>query len=132
MSEAKRVEVQIFAEDILLWLDSQDSSNQSLRMAIKKLLAESSMQGKESIPITKGSPELPFKAENIPWKQRRNEKGPFELSDAFDNKDHQALLAFLQQHAGDSIVSNGQFYWIFNTDNKTIGRKLAKQVQRRK
>ena len=81
---------------------------------------------------TKGSTELPFKAEYIPWKSKTGDKEPFELSDSFENPDHQQLLSFLKDHVGNAITSQGFYYWVFNSDGKTIGRKPVKQIQRRK
>jgi hypothetical protein len=81
---------------------------------------------------TKGSTELPFKAENIPWKPKTGDIGPFELSDSFENPDHQQLLTFLKDHVGNAITSQGFYYWVFNSDGKTIGRKPTKQIQRRR
>ena len=68
--------------------------------------------------------ELPFKAENIKWQQRQNQKGLFELSEDYDNPDHVALLEFISEHCGNRLVSEGWFYWVF-PDSRTVGRKRS-------
>jgi hypothetical protein len=81
--------------------------------------------------ITKGSTELLFNVSKIPWKPKQGDHGPFELSDDYGNVDHQQLLAFMEKHAGGAVTSEGFYYWLF-PDGKTIGRKPAKQIQRRR
>lgn len=140
MSEAatdpRKVEVKIFAEDFLAWLDGQDSANQLLRMAIKKLLANGAMHGKESIPITKSSKQLPFNIDAIPWEDRQNEKGPFQLCSDESNADFLALRAFILQHAGGKISTRDTqgmlwYVWAF-TDQKTLGRKKSQFISRKR
>lgn len=124
-SVSKAVQVVIFAEDILIWLDAQDAANQQLRMAIRKLTAQDS-----DVRLTPRSIVLPFHVDKITWVPRTGDKGPFELSNDESNPEHKALLEFLNEHAGGAMVSEGQYYWIMN-DGKSIGRKPANQVKRK-
>jgi hypothetical protein len=93
----------------------------------QKSKKESSTVKEEATPR---SIKLPFKAENISWITKTGPRGPFELSNDYNNLDHKALLEFLKTHAGGAIVSQGFYYWIF-PDAKTVGRKPSNQVQRR-
>lgn len=139
MSEAvtdpRKVEVKIFAEDLLIWLDGQDALNQALRMGIKKLLANGAMKGKESVPLTKGSTELPYRIDLIPWQDKTNENGPFQLCDVETNADLVALRTFVLQHAGGGITTKDNqdvswYVWVFS-DSKTVGRRKSQFVKRR-
>ena len=104
---------QLFLEDMLVYLSCQEAGLVQLRMQINKVLGE-----------TKPSTKLPFNAEKIKWQQRQNQKGPFEISEDYDNADHGALLKFLREHANGCLTSEGWFYWIF-PDLKTLGRKKS-------
>jgi hypothetical protein len=126
MNESKSVQIELLAEDILLWLDTQDAANQALRMSIKKMLAQNM-----DVQLTPRNVELPFKADRITWTPRTGGKGPFELSSDENNSEHTALLEFLRVHAGGAVVSEGFYYWII-TDGKSIGRKPSNQVKRGK
>ena len=119
------ITVELFAEDILLWLDAQDATNQALRMAIKKMLSQNT-----NVQLTPRSIELPFHADRITWVPRTGGKGPFELSNDESNPEYRALFEFLREHAGGAMVSEGQYYWIMN-DGKSLARKPSNQVQRR-
>ena len=74
----------------------------------------------------RGSPQLPFDVGKICWRQTEGWKGPFELSEDHNNPEHRALLKFLVELAGERVVSEGFFYWIFQ-DGITIGRKESKR-----
>jgi hypothetical protein len=126
MTESKSVKVELFAEDLLIWLDGQDAANQALRISIKKLIAED-----VNVQVTPRSIELPFKADRIAWTPRTGGKGPFELSSDENNPEHVNLLKFLREHAGGAMVSEGQYYWIMN-DGKSLARKPSSQVKRGK
>lgn len=67
--------------------------------------------------------ELPYDPEKITWQDRTGPKGLFQLSEDYENPDHQALLKFLSEYAGGCVSSKTHFYWTFD-DKKTIGRKL--------
>ena len=73
--------------------------------------------------------KLPFNVDRITWTPRVGNKGPFELSDDYENLDHKLLLSFLKEYAGGALASQGFFYWVF-TDGKSLGRKPSKQVRR--
>jgi|GEM_PF-5081684 len=129
-------EVQISAEDLLIWLDAQDAANQALRMAVKKLLAQSSMQGKDSVPLTKDSTKLPFNIDAIPWQDKTSENGPFQLCDIETNADLVTLRTFVLDHAGGGITTKDNqgvswYVWVF-PDSKTVGRKQSQFVRRRR
>lgn len=104
---------QNFLEDMLVYLSAQEAGLVQLRQQINKILGDK-----------KPSAELPFKAEAIHWQQRKNQKGPFEISEDYENPDHKALLKFLTEHTGNCLVSQGFFYWVF-PDLKTVGRKRS-------
>jgi hypothetical protein len=55
--------------------------------------------------IMKDPTKLPFDVAKIPWIDRANEKGKFQVSEDYDNPDHKALLKFLNEHAGGCIQS---------------------------
>lgn len=110
---------QEFLEDMLTYLAAQEAGLVQLRMQINKILGE-----------TKPSTKLPFDVEKIKWQQRQNQKGPFEISEDYDNPDHKALLKFLTEHAGNCLVSQGFFYWVF-PDLKTVGRKRSDLCRRK-
>jgi hypothetical protein len=74
----------------------------------------------------KGSPQLPFDVAKIRWRQAQGKNGPFELSEDNGNPEHKALLKFLVELAGERVVSEGFYYWIFQ-DGITIGRKKSKR-----
>jgi len=96
------IKVELFAEDLLLWLDAQDAANQQLRMAIKKLTAQNM-----NVQLTPRSIELPFHTDRITWVPRIGGKGPFQLSNDESNPEYKALLEFLREHAGGALVSEG-------------------------
>jgi hypothetical protein len=77
-------------------------------------------------PKVKGSTKLPFDASKIPWIDRENEKGKFQVSEDYDNPEHKALLKFLNEHAGGCVNSEGFFYWVYK-NGSTIGRKLKRK-----
>jgi hypothetical protein len=76
-------------------------------------------------PKVKGSTKLPFAASKIPWIDRENEKGKFQVSEDYSNPEHKALLKFLNE-AGGCVASEGWFYWIYR-DGATVGRKLRRK-----
>jgi len=106
---------QAFLEDMLVYLSCQEAGLVQLRQQINKILGEKS--GKDLA-------KLPFDVLKIKWQQRQNQKGPFEISEDYDNADHGALLKFLREHAGNCLVSQGFFMWVF-PDLKTCGRKRS-------
>ena len=113
-------ETKLFLEDLLIALEAQDGINARLETQIKKLIGE----GKDRT-------QLPFNLDAIPWKDATGDKGPFQLSEDVNNKDHKELLKFLSQHAGGRITTKDSaghswFVWTF-TNGATIGRKLAKK-----
>src|SRR5271157_793972 len=71
---------------------------------------------------TKDLTKLPFDVSKIQWKPKQGDHGPFELSDDYNNPDHQSLLTFTKEHAGGAMTSQNFYYWIFQ-DGKTVGRK---------
>jgi hypothetical protein len=91
----KSVKVEVSAEDFLIWLDGQDAANQQLRMALKVLVDQNA-----NVQVTPRSIELPFQAENIKWTPKVGNRGPFELSEDYENPDHRQLLEFMKTHAG--------------------------------
>jgi len=76
--------------------------------------------------MTKVCPvKLPFNASKIRWRQAEGLKGPFELSDDYENPEFKALLKFLVEFAGGAVSSEGFFYWVF-PNGSVIGRKQKK------
>ena len=73
------------------------------------------------------SVQLPFDVSKIRWRQAQGKKGPLELSDDYENPEHKALLKFLVELAGGAVESEGFYYWVFQQDGKTIGRKVSKR-----
>jgi hypothetical protein len=113
-------DLQLFLEDLLVFLEAEDGINARLESQIKKLLGEQ----------RKDRTQLPFNIDAISWKDRTGEKGAFQLSEDVNNNDHKQLLAFLGQHAGGRITTKDSagrswFVWTFQ-NGATIGRKLAK------
>jgi hypothetical protein len=72
------------------------------------------------------SAQLPFDASKINWQKSLGPRGEFELSDEYGNPEHKALLKFLE-FAGGTVASEGFFYWIFQSDGRTIGRKKSER-----
>jgi len=106
---------QAFLEDFIDWVNGQEAGLVKMKMQIAKLLGEK--QGKDLA-------KLPFDVLKIKWQQRQNQKGPFEISEDYDNADHKVLLKFLTEHTGNCLVSQGFFMWVF-PDLKTCGRKRS-------
>ncbi|MGD0330879.1 MAG: hypothetical protein ABSB40_10680 [Nitrososphaeria archaeon] len=62
------------------------------------------------------------KVECNKWVQTEGKNGLYEKLEKNDSIEYQNLLKDLENHKG-KIVKEGFFYWIFDSDNKTIGRK---------
>jgi len=118
----------ILAEDILDYLNAQESAIVNLRMRIEKLVGSKETKAQAEAPQDRT--KLPFDVSKITWQDRENEKGKFQVSEDYDSIDHRALLKFLTEHAGGCINSkdaegNTYFYWVYTSGSK-IGRKLKK------
>jgi hypothetical protein len=105
----------LFLDDLLTYLEAQESGIVQLRAQIKKVLGE-----------TKPSAKLPFDASKIKWQDRENQKGRFQVSEDYSNMEHKDLLKFLNEHAGGCMTSEGWFYWLYR-NGSTIGRKLKRK-----
>lgn len=85
---------------------------------------------------TKDLTKLPYRIDLIPWQDKTNENGPFQLCDVETNADFVALRAFVLQHAGGGITTKDNqgvswYVWVF-PDSKTVGRKQSQFVKRRR
>lgn len=69
--------------------------------------------------------KVPFNPDKIKWKDCKNEKGPFQISQDQADVEHQNLLNFLG-YAGGHLNHQGWFYWVF-PDLKTVGRKQIRK-----
>jgi hypothetical protein len=105
----------------------EDESQIELARGSVEALLDAWLSGKSIVeePKVKGSTKLPFDASKIPWIDRENEKGKFQVSEDYGNPDHKALLKFLNE-AGGCVASEGWFYWIFR-NGSTVGRKLRRK-----
>lgn len=79
--------------------------------------------------------KLPYRIDLIPWQDKTNENGPFQLCDVETNADLVALRTFVLQHAGGGITTKDNqgsswYVWVF-PDSKTVGRKQSQFVKRR-
>jgi len=62
-----------------------------------------------------------FDPDKIAWQPRQGQKGPYELSEDFNNPEYKKMLA-LMQTAGGNLSKGGKFYWTFQ-NGSTVGRK---------
>jgi hypothetical protein len=111
----------------LLLDDLKDLADGLESVAVKLARAIQKLQGLE--PQRKGSPELPFHADRIAWKDATGEKGPYGRAEDYENPDHKALVQFLNDHIPSKCVtSQGFFYWLFS-DGRTVGRRPKNRKQ---
>jgi hypothetical protein len=71
--------------------------------------------------------------EKIPWKETEGARGkyqryPEEREKAEATPDYKALLQDLKSHGG-KLFRDGFFFWVFESDGATIGRKPKKEKE---
>lgn len=98
--------------------------------------SEPTQLGKSAQSPTKDLARLPYNVDAIPWIDKTNEKGPFQLCDIETNADLVALRAFTLEHAGGGISTKDNqgvlwYVWVF-PDSKTVGRRKSQFVKRRR
>lgn len=89
----------------------------------------------ETKPPAKDLTRLPYNIDRIPWQDRHNENGDFQLCNDESNADFLALRAFVLQHAGGKISTRDSqgllwYVWVFQ-DQKVLGRKKSQFVKRK-
>ena len=101
-------DLRIFLEDLLDFLNAQESSIVKLKAQISKLIGESK----------KAWSWIP---ERIRWEKAQGSKGEYERSEDVNSLDFKNLLKDLAEHRG-SLARDGFFYWTFQ-NGATVGRK---------
>ena len=100
-----------------------EQAKNSIESLLDLWLNGQTVRPKQDLNGKKGSTDLPYDPDMIPWQDREGPKGPFQISEDYVNANHQALLRFLSEHTGGCMSSKDWFYWKFN-DDRTIGRKM--------
>jgi len=70
---------------------------------------------------TQTAPLESFDPDKITWQPKQGLKGPYELTEDFNNPEYKKMLA-LMQTAGGNLSKAGKFYWVFQ-NGATVGRK---------
>lgn len=60
--------------------------------------------------------------DNVKWESAEGTKGPYEKSSSQVTEDAKRMLQDLKDHNG-TMTRDGFFYWIFQGDEATVGRK---------
>jgi hypothetical protein len=103
----------IFLDDLLDFLNAQESSIVKMKMQIEKLTGES-------------RPKFSWNPDAIRWEKAQGSKGEYEKSEDVNSMDFKNLLKDLADHKG-KLTREGCFYWSFK-NGATVGRKRrAKQ-----
>jgi hypothetical protein len=79
------------------------------------------VQLKQNLGAKTQKPLESFDPDKIAWQPRQGQKGPYELSEDFNNPEYKKMLA-LMQTAGGNLSKGGKFYWTFQ-NGSTVGRK---------
>jgi hypothetical protein len=61
----------------------------------------------------------------IQWIVTPGPNGNYDKSTDFDNIEHKNLVKDLSGHDG-KLTRDDSFYWLFDSDNRTVGRKPKK------
>ena len=77
------------------------------------------------------TPSPSYDPSKIPWKEAEGARGKYERYPAEGEKpestpDYENMLADLKKHEG-KLTRNGYFFWVFDTDNSTVGRKQLRK-----
>jgi len=107
-------EFQAFLEAFKDYLDGTEAGIVKLQREIAQLADEKKPEAK-----------VPLNPDKITWKDCRNEKGPFQISEDQTSQEHKTLLNFLK-YGGGRVSHEGWFYWIF-PDGKIVGRKQTRK-----
>lgn len=111
----------------------QDEREVELAKGSMETLIDTWLKG-ETIGSAKDPTKLPYRIDVIPWQDRQNEKGLFQICSDESNPDFKALRGFILQHAGGKISTKDSqgvswFVWAFD-DQKTVGRKKSQFKQK--
>jgi hypothetical protein len=100
-------DLEIFADDVLDFLNGLEASCVKLRKQIEKLW---------------GAEKPTWNPGKIKWSQEQGTKGPFEKSEGVNSPDFKELIKDLNAHGG-KLYQDGWFVWLYQ-NGATVGRKL--------
>ncbi len=112
----------------------QDEREVELAKGSMETLIDTWLKG-ETIGSAKNLTKLPYRIDAIPWQDRQNERGLFQVCSDESNADFVTLRKFVMEHAGGKISTKDSagvlwFVWLFD-DQKTLGRKKSQFRQKR-
>lgn len=66
--------------------------------------------------------ELPWAVDKIAWQEATGSRGPYFRANPQSTVDFQNMLQDIKNHGG-KLNRNGFFFWVFTSDQATVGRK---------